>query len=819
MTSVGTSFTQHLIVKTPAAGRLPGVRSLTLGTRVSGGRLVAAPAGGFEVLDRGGRPVWSSPAPLMWDSNADTSGSAAITEGRPPGVATPALAGSRLGQDAAREGDKVKVMGQRIDAASMVLTPDATLLDAPSTRYPVTIDPTTGPAIYNWAMVDKTYPTTSYYNFTDADQGVGYQNFSGVSTKRLFFAFNTSGYLGKTVTAATFSAFETYSATCAAGTVDAYLTSNFSSGVTWNTQPPRVGGIQSSFSTKAGRSDCNPGGYLAKFNVLAGVKTRVAAGVAVTTIGLAGRSESTYSSWMRFAGPKNATTARRPKLSVTYNSTPSTPSTTKMFAPDTSTTCGTTLATTKKFNQTSSTAYMIATGADPDGGSLTMTFRLYTAATGVAAAADRVIGPIATTSAGAQFKFKIPATWNDGSYYWISKVSDGVLSSAWSGKCYITLDKTAPLKPTITSTTFIQDRLAPSDVTVGGFTLASVGATSLDYYWNGVKKANLLVNGTSGGAPAWTGNMTIPVTAVGWLQIIAVDGAGNHSPMSEAFYVKKAVGGKLAQFLFNDPTTAAPSPSTVFDSARDGGTEDLIAVADRPRYTFDMGTDAAWDVGKFAVQTGDQNRSLLLGGTGEEAVTVERPAVSERSFTIGAWVRLTDDSASRTVIAQDLEAAPANPDAAVATYDIGYDQVSDKFVFHVTTSSGATVTASDALPASVTNPSTGEVIDLPHTGAWVYLAAIYDKGSGTIRLHALHEYNRNPLDNPDTAGLTLSPGAVVPLGAGVGVKAGLGGFRVGDGAVGKSSWAGMVDNVSVWQQVLTDVGPDNAVTVNAQKQI
>ena len=74
--------------------------------------------------------------------------------------------------------------------------------------------------------------------------------------------------------------------------------------------------------------------------------------------------------------------------------------------------------------------------------------------------------------------------------------------------------------------------------------------------------------------------------------------------------------------------------------------------------------------------------------------------------------------------------------AAAAAYDIGYDKPSDSFVFQVTTTTGATVTASDALPASVRRPSTGEVVALPHTGAWVYLAAIYDRSDGTIRMSA-----------------------------------------------------------------------------------
>jgi len=400
-------------------------------------------------------------------------------------------------------------------------------------------------------------------------------------------------------------------------------------------------------------------------------------------------------------------------------------------------------------------------------------------------------------------------------------VTDGITESAWSAPCYITLDKVAPSKPTITSTTFTPDTLASADLTFGAFTLAAPGATSFDYSWNGAPSKNLRANGTSGGAPAWTGNMAVQATTVGSLEVIAVDAAGNRSPKSETFYVKKAVGGKMAQYLFNDPSPINPSPVTVADTAR-ADANGVIDPAYNP-HIFNLGTDAAWGAGRFADQPGQTNSSLYLNGNGAEAVSKQRPVASERSFTIGAWVKLTDKSASRTLVAQDLEAAPADPGAAVAAYDIGYDKAGDRFVFHVTSNSGVQVTASDALPALVTSES-GVVTALPRTNAWVYLAAIYDKGTETIRLDAVHEYNRDPLDDPNTEGLAISRGNTISLPVAsvsteAGVKAGMGAFRLGEGAVGKSPWLGMVDNLSVWQQALGDSDSDNAVLFNALAQI
>src|SRR6185503_1904071 len=150
------------------------------------------------------------------------------------------------------------------------------------------------------------------------------------------------------------------------GVVNAYLTTNLFAGMTWNNPPVRQSSALASFGVKAGRPDCSPGGYTAEFNVSPYVRARVLASQPYTTISLAGQTESNDSSWMRFAGPNNPTVAYRPRLSVTYNSTPSTPSTAKMFAPDTNTTCAPTPATSKALNNASSTARFIATGADPD---------------------------------------------------------------------------------------------------------------------------------------------------------------------------------------------------------------------------------------------------------------------------------------------------------------------------------------------------------------------------------------------------------------------------------------------------------------------
>lgn len=156
LAAVGASFTQHLVVKSAAAGRDSRVRAFTMSSRVHGGSLVQDGTG-YVVRDAAGRDVLTGAQPVMWDSKI-----------RPAGAT-----GDVLDEVISRmdDGDRQAPMGLSVARGVVTVRPNTALLDDPSAVYPVVLDPTTSPTIYNWAMVNKTFPTTSYYKFTDADQG------------------------------------------------------------------------------------------------------------------------------------------------------------------------------------------------------------------------------------------------------------------------------------------------------------------------------------------------------------------------------------------------------------------------------------------------------------------------------------------------------------------------------------------------------------------------------------------------------------------------------------------------------------------------
>lgn len=786
LSAVGTSFTQHLVVKTAEAGRDPRVRALTLKSKVRGGTLVQDGTG-YAVNDSQGRALLVGAQPVMWDSKV-----------RPAGSSGDALAAAITRLD---DGDRQAPMGLSVASGTLTVRPDTTVLDDPNAVYPVVLDPTTSPAIYNWAMVNKTYPTTSYYNFTDADQGVGYNNFSGVHTKRVFLSFPTSAYNGKSIISATLRAFETYSATCSAGTVYAYLSGDFSSSLTWNTQPAKVLSTNlDGWSTKAGRSDCYPGGKTADWTVTAGVANRVAAKASRSTFVLQGASESTVSSWMRFGGPKNATASYRPSLSVTYNTTPTAPQLSSMWVPNTSTACTASASTAPKVNPSAGASdLMYAKIADPDGDNVSAELQVLKADS-----TSLSITSFGARATGSTISMYVPSTLVDGSYKFRVRVKDAYVWSGWGPYCYFTVDKTAPPTPLVTSNVWHEGVLAPNSATTGQFTMTSAGATTMLYRW--LDDPAPLSSATT------TGTVTASATTTKSLhewRATGRDAAGNTGGTA-AFVVKRAQPGKLAEYLFNGRVPSETEPATCTASAPevtcDTANQQLdseTALTDpdaAAAYQFDLSPvlenfTGDWE-GRWA--TDAANRAVLFDGDPSSAAELpSRPVVGENSFTIGVWAFLGDSTQSRTLLAQERDANPDPATAAMLVYDVGYDATADKFVARLMDQNGAVIaTTADSLPAM--NPA-DPAQPLSRAGSWVYLAMVYDAAAQTLRLDTLHAATTNP---PDSQFATYTVGATAPVAGTPAV--GLGAFRLGAGGSAngdRAGWAGPVDNLAIWQGV------------------
>lgn len=491
----GDAFGEVLVVQDRAAAENPELRLLRFPLDGQGLAAARTADGGVEVRDPAGERVLLAQHPTMWDSTSGPAESAAGT------------AASALGPV---EGNQVAPVQVSVASGELTVIPDATLLSASTTTFPLFIDPQLNAGKTQWAMVNKTFATTPYYNWGNGSnglgEGMGYISTAadGTHTKRLFFAYNTGSLrtTGRTIVSSTFRTHEVWADTCTTVGVEAWLTNGFTSGTTWNTQPSWVGPATVRNVATSGRPDCSPSGTEIDFDTTNQVIKSVLNGWATTTIGLKASSETSSSGWRRFTN--NST------LEVVYNTYPNLPSEVQMTSPPAL--CG------------SSVPYldppmMQVKVTDPDGtaNQVRAHFRLYQS--GASAPMNEYYS--AYGASGSTFQQQLP-TLPAGSYTWIAQAQDNQspqLSSGWSGWCNFTVDATAPTPPDIwyDSGTFAVGQDLQFHFTGGGSDVTQ-------YRWS--------VNGDApslGPVSVYDGKATIHLTTFGpfYLRVWAYDAAGN----------------------------------------------------------------------------------------------------------------------------------------------------------------------------------------------------------------------------------------------------------------------------------------------------
>jgi hypothetical protein len=226
MTATPGGFTQVLNVKTRQAAQSPELDELRFPTEVAPDSTVETTvAGGFEVEEATGEPAFVAPEPVMWDSLGAVSG---------PGAA---------------EGDQIETMQPDTSGGDVIVVPDQGMLDDPDTVFPVFIDPawdhihSAGRA--EWTMLFKQYPGTEFYNWDNETsglgEGVGFQNATGVSTKRLIWEYDLSYFPNNAdIRDVDFRVTETWSWSCTAAPVSLDRVGLIGSGTNWNNQPSQI---------------------------------------------------------------------------------------------------------------------------------------------------------------------------------------------------------------------------------------------------------------------------------------------------------------------------------------------------------------------------------------------------------------------------------------------------------------------------------------------------------------------------------------------------------------------------------------------------
>ena len=192
VTAKPQGFSHDLIIGTRQA---EPVGSIDLSMDLTGLRASVGASGRIVLADRDGRPVYTAPAPVMWDARInEASGDPAQTR---------------------RVEAEIRTEGGR---STLELTPDQAFLDDPTTVYPVTIDPSfTKYASDAWVQ---------YNNYLDSQGGseelrVGTYD-GGTHKARSYLQFALpAGFAGTVVSAAELKLWNWYSGSCTGSAIEA----------------------------------------------------------------------------------------------------------------------------------------------------------------------------------------------------------------------------------------------------------------------------------------------------------------------------------------------------------------------------------------------------------------------------------------------------------------------------------------------------------------------------------------------------------------------------------------------------------------------
>ncbi|MEV0449101.1 DNRLRE domain-containing protein [Streptomyces sp. NPDC050600] len=477
--------------------------SYTLPLKTQGLTVKEQADGSLLFLDERKKTQAVMPAPVMWDATTDEVS----------------------GEHTNRAPVAMKVVKTE-DGVDLVLTPNAKFLADPHTKFPVTVDPSTG----NLGNVFDTYvqqgETRDWSTDKELDLGnPGTKNPNGTArTARSFITWNTAPIADSLISSATLSLWNFHSANtdCKAYPWEVWATGKASTSSRWTSQPAWIARKATSTQTK-GNPGCSsqPDGW-----VTADVKTLVqewaSAKNSTSGMGLRASSESVVKQWKRFNSANAA--SNPPKLTVTYNFRPGV-GTKQEAGPPYFSYSGAYVVNTVR-------PVLRDTVTDKNGDKVNATFQIFDVATGkqvgnllvspyvASGSLASVTVPAGLLAEGRSYKFRTNSY--DGTHY----------NTSWSAWKNFTIDTRAPSAPTkIASTDYPATGWAGGAGKAGTFTVTPASADinwlewSLDgTTWTKVTHTSRAAKNISV-APATDGTHT--------LHVRAVDKADNRSEAAE----------------------------------------------------------------------------------------------------------------------------------------------------------------------------------------------------------------------------------------------------------------------------------------------
>jgi hypothetical protein len=739
------SFSEVFVVQDALAAADPALlRMLRWSTATVGLTLSADAAGNIEARNASGTVLITAPAPTMWDSHADDSRPTTTDQS---GATVDAETGdpARSSEHAAGVGARVAPVQVALDATGITLVPDASLLTAPDTTFPLYIDPgftaakkSASSSSTAWTTVASNYATTSYWKASELK--VGYQGWLSPHFKaRSFIVLSVpaSTLAGAAIYSSQLQLDETWSGSCTKSTVNLYRTGTISSSTTWNNQPDRYELIDNPSAAKGYDSGC-PSGNVG-FDMLSEIKSMVGGKHTAVTVGLYA-SESDKNSWKKFS-PKVDTSGDYGSLTTLYNHPPGTP-TASMAATSPKTSCTSTItvgdaAVTLQVTPSDSDRQSVGVGfrlTNPSGATVWSSDDGQTSNSYAGSAYSSTTGKYAQARVTvSEATLKNAAGSAPMTFSWQAQVWDGLAETAWgpSTPCRFTFDPTHPGAPTVTAD--------PGDtVTVGQaahFAVTGSGA-SYQVQLNGRTqppvKADAAGNAVVSVVPTRVQNV-VTVTAV------SVGGNIGTEPgtvLFDAGAPAVAADGDLSTDGVADMTvvgTATGIPKTGLYAAVGTGTTGGFATATKNVGTAGTGLSPSGSSADFA---GGQTLIGHFDGGELQDVLAYFPADvarSDGSITFAGTGVVLPGEADGTLMAQDPDSVRSFTAESVINPDIGMSHPpiwlagAANLTGHALPPDGSGVTVPDLFGIAVSDAGPGvlEVIPSIDGGAG---AGVYDTG-------------------------------------------------------------------------------------------
>ncbi|AGZ46088.1 LamG domain-containing protein [Actinoplanes friuliensis] len=690
-----TGFTHVLVVKTPEAAADPAIQQIRydLGGDAT---FVATRGGGLQAV-AGGRTLASATEAVMWDSARPTAARRALS-------AEPA-AGSTTGAPA--DTATIAPVAATVEGGDLVLRPDAELLAAPASAFPLYIDPPWSTGKKRWA-----YATNNNGNNTDVSKARVGKDPEGSRTYRSFFEFSTSFLKSKHIESAYVQMELDHSASCLETWTHMYSTGSIASTprTKWS---PKLSTWLAATASRAPEGDgCDgkgdqtvnfPADVTKAPQVTNKIQAIAKAGSTTVTMGFCacnadGDYESSADRWKKFF-PNKA------KLIVDYDSKPGKPFNLKISGvtcPSSgSVSIGTaepTLTATypdadEDKNQSLTASYEWVE-VPSDGHVLSTTPRRTTPAPKSVPAGDAVSSN-KLTGVLKDHRYAIRTFATDPKPYQVA--------GDWSAWCIFRVDTTVPKPPELTVKT---SPTLPGTAATVQLSSPNKDVTKFAYGWDDTPLRTVAATGTT------TKTATVSLTAprYGGLTFFAyaIDITQNNGNNAQ---VEFTVGRPTEAFarwkLETYPLVETPAKAMADANPAAAGDTPLVPDSTAPDVTW--AADAHLIGGSAASFNATANSPF---GALKSTAALD----TSKSFSVAAWLRLGDVDDYRTAVSKD--------GAAMSVFRLQYRVDRNAWCFSVRAKDepGSELTGACSVAPAV-------------RGKWTHVAGVYDDAELKLRLY------------------------------------------------------------------------------------